>query len=376
MSQRRPLNIGIVCGEHSGDRLGSAFIKEIKKHSEVNLYGVGGPKLIESGLRPEFNFSEINIMGLVEPLFNYRRLSSLRNSLIKLFINQKIDYFIGIDSPDFNMGIHKALKKKHDNKNIQIVSPSVWAWRQNRIKNINAYIDTTLCLFNFEDKFYKDCGHKSLHLGHPFADLYKTDRDVTLQHLNLNRRKKYISICPGSRKSEIKEMLPTYIKFIKSHSKENKEYEYLVPAVDSQTCQNLRDNFATHNLSMSEIHIEQNSMKEYLSVSELSLVTSGTATLESAVLGCPPIICYKTNFINYAIISRMLRIKNFGLPNLLLGKKYFPELLQNQFTKENILEAVKNTTTIKKEYKDIPDLLRELLRGIGNEQAAKEIISL
>ena len=102
------------------------------------MYGVGGPKLIELGLRPEFNFSEINIMGLVEPLFNYRRLSSLRNSLIKLFTNQKIDYFIGIDSPDFNMGIHKALKKKHDNKNIQIVSPSVWAWRQNRIKNINA----------------------------------------------------------------------------------------------------------------------------------------------------------------------------------------------------------------------------------------------
>ena len=111
MSQRRPLNIGIVCGEHSGDRLGSAFIQEIKKHSEVNLYGVGGPKLIELGLRPEFNFSEINIMGLVEPLFNYRRLSSLRNSLIKLFINKKIDYFIGIDYLISIWGFIKHLRK-------------------------------------------------------------------------------------------------------------------------------------------------------------------------------------------------------------------------------------------------------------------------
>ena len=194
MSQRRPLNIGIVCGEHSGDRLGSAFIKEIKKHSEVNLYGVGGPNLIELGLRPEFNFSEINIMGLVEPLLNYRRLSSLRNSLIKLFINQKIDYFIGIDSPDFNMGIHKALKQKHDNKNIQIVSPSVWGWRQNRIKSIQINIDSTLCLFNFEDKFYKEVGHKSIHLGHPFAELNKFSKDMVLNKYSLEDTKKYISV--------------------------------------------------------------------------------------------------------------------------------------------------------------------------------------
>ena len=117
MSQERSLNIGVVCGEHSGDRLGTDLIKEIKKHVDINLYGVGGPRLEELGVRSEFDFSEINIMGLVEPLANFRRLNNLRNSLIKLFINNKIDYFIGIDSPDFNMGIHKALKKNHDNKN-------------------------------------------------------------------------------------------------------------------------------------------------------------------------------------------------------------------------------------------------------------------
>ena len=146
MPTNKYLNIGIVCGEHSGDRLGAGIIKEIKKDSEINLYGIGGPKLEELGFKSEFDFSEINMMGLIQPLMNYRKLTSLRSALIKLFLDKEIDIFIGIDSPDFNMGIHKALKRNHDNKNIQVVSPSVWGWRQNRVKSINAYIDLTLCL--------------------------------------------------------------------------------------------------------------------------------------------------------------------------------------------------------------------------------------
>ena len=169
MSQKKLLNIGIVCGEHSGDRLGADLITEIKQTFQVNLYGVGGPKLEALGIKSEFNFSELNIMGLIDPLINYRKLTKLRKNLINLFIDKNIDFFIGIDSPDFNMGLHKALKKNHTNKNIQVVSPSVWAWRQNRIKSIQDNIDLTLCLFNFEDNYYKKVGHKSLHVGHPFS---------------------------------------------------------------------------------------------------------------------------------------------------------------------------------------------------------------
>ena len=155
---------------------GAGIIKEIKKDSEINLYGIGGPRLEELGFKSEFDFSEINIMGLIQPLMNYRKLTSLRGSLIKLFLEKEIDIFIGIDSPDFNMGIHKALKSNHDNKNIQVVSPSVWGWRQNRVKSINAYIDLTLCLFSFEDNFYKKIGHNSLQLGHPFSTLLARTR--------------------------------------------------------------------------------------------------------------------------------------------------------------------------------------------------------
>ena len=184
MPTKSALNIGVVCGEHSGDRLGAGLIKEIKKNSDINLYGIGGPKLEELGFKSEFDFSEINIMGLVQPLINYRKLSKLRRSLIKLFIEKEIDLFIGIDSPDFNIGIHKALKNNHDNRNIQVVSPSVWGWRQNRVKPINKYIDLIktetdldnkkIKPFTMEFKYYLDILTK---FSEWINDKMKTNKD-------------------------------------------------------------------------------------------------------------------------------------------------------------------------------------------------------
>ena len=192
MSNKDILNIGIVCGEHSGDRLGAGLIQELKKYHDINLYGVGGPKLEKLGLKSSFHFSEINVMGLLDPLIKIFKLLGLRKNLINLFIDKKIDLFIGIDSPDFNMGIHKALKKKSNNKNIQIVSPSVWGWRQGRIKSIQAYIDLTLCLFNFEHNFYKKVGHNSFHLGHPFFELNKVNKEEIIKKYSLDDSKRFL----------------------------------------------------------------------------------------------------------------------------------------------------------------------------------------
>ena len=373
MSQKESLNIGIVCGEHSGDRLGADLINEIKKNSSVNLYGVGGPKLEALGIKSEFNFSELNIMGLVDPFINFRKLSRLRKNLIRLFINKNIDIFIGIDSPDFNMGIHKILKKNHTSKNIQVVSPSVWGWRQNRIKSIQAYIDLTLCLFNFEDNYYKKVGHKSLHLGHPFSKLYKNDSKEIFIKYNLDESKNYISILPGSRESEIDNLLPIYIDFIKEYSKRNKNYLFLVPAADKKILSVINKHLLNEDLP---ILIKENSMRDFLSISDLSVATSGTATLESAVLECPPIICYKTNFLNYSIISRMLKIKNVGLPNLLFGERIYKELIQNDCNVDNIIQAVEETKNSIPETIKNSELLRNMLKGKGNSEAVKTITVL
>ena len=374
MSQKKELlNIGIVCGEHSGDRLGADLINEIKHTFQVNLYGVGGPKLEALGVKPEFNFSELNIMGLIDPLINYRKLTKLRKNLINLFIDKNIDLFIGIDSPDFNMGIHKALKKNHTNKNIQVVSPSVWAWRQNRIKSIQDNIDLTLCLFNFEDNYYKKVGHKSLHLGHPFSKLQKSDVGQVYSQYKLDESKEYISILPGSRKSEINNLLPTYIDFIKEYSKRNQNYFFLIPAADKKSFKLIDKHLTDYDLP---VLIKENAIRDFLSISNLSITTSGTATLESAILECPPIICYKTNFFNYLIISRMLKMKDVGLPNLLLGDRKYSELIQSDCNVANIIQAAEEIQENTPENSKYAELLRNTLIGKGNSEAAKVITTL
>ena len=135
-SQKPIIKVGIVAGEYSGDRLGAKIISALKKTHNVELYGVGGPKIIKEGLTSIFNFEKLHLMGLIEPLINYIELKKLRKELINVFIQNKIDYFIGIDSPDFNIGIQKALKNIGKPRNIQVVSPSVWGWREGRIKQI------------------------------------------------------------------------------------------------------------------------------------------------------------------------------------------------------------------------------------------------
>ena len=373
MTQNKSLNIGIVCGEHSGDTLGAGIIQEIKKYSNVNLFGVGGPKLEELGVKSKFDFSELQIMGLIDPLLNLRKLRRLRNDLIKFFIDKEIDLFIGIDSPDFNMGIHKALKRKYNNKNIQVVSPSVWVWRQNRIKSIQAFIDLTVCLFDFEDIYYKKVNHNSIHLGHPFSNVKKVEKQEVFNKYNLDHNNKFISILPGSRESEIKYMLPLYLDFTTNHSNNNHEYVYLIPAVDNNLIESINNLIPNSDLP---ILIKENAIQDFLSISEFSITTSGTATLESAVLGCPPIICYKTNFINFSIISRMMKIKNIGLPNILLKKDYYPELVQGNCTLSNIKQAVKDIPKLVEESSENAELLKSILRGEGFSNTAQKIISL
>lgn len=368
MQTKKTLRVGIVVGEHSGDLLGSELIKSLKNENDIELYGIGGPKLSELGLKSEFDFKKINVMGLIEPIKNFRELNKLRKNLINLFLDKKIDYFIGVDSPDFNITIHKHLKKNGLTKNIQLVSPSVWVWRQGRLKHIRDFIDLTICLFNFEHEFYQKENLQSIHLGHPFAHLKNANMEVILNKYNLAVNKHYVSILPGSRKSEINNLLPTYIEFIKEHSKKYSGYEYLIPAADSSSVQDIKSMIP----SFLPIHVHKNCSNDFLSVSDYSIVTSGTATLEAAVLSCNPIICYKTGFINYAIISRMLKIDNVGLPNLLLGSRVFPELIQSNCNAQNLMkESEKMQEGF---YKDNYALrLKDLLLGEGFQETAKKI---
>ena len=368
--QKPIIKVGVVAGEYSGDRLGAKIISALKQSHHIELYGVGGPKLIQEGLNSIFDFSKLHVMGLIEPLIKFRQLKHLQKKLINLFIKNDIDYFVGIDSPDFNIAIHKTLKLKEVSKNIQVVSPSVWGWRENRIKNIKRYIDLTMCLFNFEHDYYRNKNLPSIHIGHPFNELFKEDRNFVFKKYDLDPLKKYISILPGSRVSEITNLLPIYIEFIKLHLNKNQDYVYLIPASDQRIFETI-DNIVPKSLP---VKISIDSAKDFLSISSHSVVTSGTATLESAILGACPIICYRTNPINYFIISRMLKIDDVGLPNLLLGSRKFPELIQTECTPQHILKALESVDD--NHLSSLSKNLRSLLVGSEETEYINAILKL
>ena len=213
---KEKLKVGIIAAEHSGDRLGAKLIQSLQEIYEIDLYGLGGPEVNINNISslPEVDYQDLHVMGLIDPLLNLPKLLSIRRKLLKLFVKSEIDIFIGVDSPDFNMFFHKKLKSKQV-KTIQLVSPSVWGWRENRIKAIRAYVDLTMCLFKFECDFYEQKNMQSFFLGHPFSQLEPKEREKIISSFGLDASKDFVSILPGSRGSEISQLMPVYIEAAK-----------------------------------------------------------------------------------------------------------------------------------------------------------------
>ena len=375
MSSKK-LKIGIIAAEHSGDRLGANLIKALKNldEVEVEVFGLGGPEVSSLGISTPngMKYQDLQVMGLVDPLLKLPKLLSIRKKLTALFLNQKIDIFIGVDSPDFNMYFHKKLNGLGI-KTIQVVSPSVWGWRENRIKAISSYIDLTMCLFQFEHDYYLNKEMNSFFLGHPFSQLKSSvSRDV-LEKYKLNSSQEFICILPGSRKSEILHMMPIFIQAAERIFTSNPNTFFLIPAASDELKALIQNTLDQTSINY---QLTSSTAKDYLSISKIAIVTSGTASLEAAVLGSLPIICYKTNPFNYAVLSRMIKTPFIGLPNLLLQKPLFPELVQHELTPEAIVHHYQNLSLDPLQYQSQLEQMNATMHGEGFEKAARLLLSL
>jgi len=372
----KKLKIGIIAAEHSGDRLGANLIKALKNldEVEVEVFGLGGPEVSSLGISTPngMKYQDLQVMGLVDPLLKLPKLLSIRKKLTALFLNQKIDIFIGVDSPDFNMYFHKKLNGLGI-KTIQVVSPSVWGWRENRIKAISSYIDLTMCLFQFEHDYYLNKEMNSFFLGHPFSQLKSSvSRDV-LEKYKLNSSQEFICILPGSRKSEILHMMPIFIQAAERIFTSNPNTFFLIPAASDELKALIQNTLDQTSINY---QLTSSTAKDYLSISKIAIVTSGTASLEAAVLGSLPIICYKTNPFNYAVLSRMIKTPFIGLPNLLLQKPLFPELVQHELTPEAIVHHYQNLSLDPLQYQSQLEQMNATMHGEGFEEAARLLLSL
>ncbi|HKO87379.1 MAG TPA: lipid-A-disaccharide synthase [Burkholderiales bacterium] len=344
MHRTQAPRIALVAGEASGDLLGSRLIDALRKlYPNAEFFGIGGPKMQSAGLDSWFDQERLAVRGLLEVLRHLPALFSIRAELLKRIVDARPHLFIGIDAPDFNLGLEKRLKRRGI-RTAHVVSPTVWAWRRGRIKTIRAAVSHMLVLLPFEEAIYKEEGIPVTFIGHPLADEIpdNIDREAMIEHLRLPADAPIVTILPGSRQSEVEQMAGPLIEAAKLIHMRSPQTRFLVPLITRET----RDLFETilYTLGAQDLPLQMlfGHAHDALSASHVALATSGTVTLEAALLRCPMVIAYRVTPASYAIAKRVIRVEHIGLPNILSGRWVVPEFIQDEMTPENLAQACLN----------------------------------
>ncbi len=341
-TSKKPLRFALIAGEASGDQLGAGLIAEIKsRYPDAQFVGIGGDLMRQAGIKAWHDSHELSVMGLAEVLKHLPRLLRLRHSIFERILNWQPDVFIGIDAPDFNLGLEKKLKRKGI-KTVHYVSPSIWAWRESRAKKIADSADRVLCLFPMEPAIYARYHVKADFVGHPIADRFEIhpDKNVARQSLNLPLDKKILAILPGSRLSEIQRLLPIFLDAIVLLQKNNSELCFVIPAANK----NCRDgiNAILKNKNIANLQIVDGQSHEVMIAADVILLASGTAALEALLAKRPMVVAYRISALTYFIVKvfGLMKINYYSLPNVLANQAVVPELMQDNCTASNIVGAL------------------------------------
>jgi lipid-A-disaccharide synthase len=342
--------IAIVAGESSGDLLGSHLIRSLKSaRSDLRFIGVAGPKMAKEGALSYFSMEELSVRGYFEAFRKLFHLLTLRKNLLNQILDAKPDLFIGIDAPDFNFWIERQLKKKGIPV-IHYVSPSIWAWRMNRLKKIKKSIDHMLTIFPFEKNIYTKAHIEATFVGHPLAEMIPLhpSKKKAQDKLKIIKSTKVIALLPGSRKGEVKWHAQLLIDSAIELSKKIRDVKFLVPLPTRETYMIFSKALFKNTHAELDIQLLIGHASDAINASDLVIVASGTATLETALYKKPMIVIYKMSSISWEILKRMKYLPYVSLPNILLNKFFVPELLQKDATPENItikaLEILKDAS--------------------------------
>lgn len=319
----------IVAGEASGDMHGAALVQEMLKiNPSLNFYGIGGSRLQEAGVRLLANASEMAVVGLTEVFAKIAFILKTMNFMKKKLDTERPNLVILIDYPDFNLPLACAAHKRGI-KVFYYISPQVWAWRKGRIRKIKKNVDKMAVILPFEVDVYGREGYVVDYVGHPLLDSVKTkfSNRPARTELGLQEDKNTIALLPGSRKSEVEQLLPEMLRAAEIITKKIPQTQFVLPLAET-----LEKSFITDLSSRSPVDLKVISGSTYdaISCADLAIVASGTATLETALLKIPMIIVYKISPFSYLVGKMVISVKNIGLVNILAGKTIVPELIQNQ----------------------------------------------
>ncbi|MEJ5211258.1 MAG: lipid-A-disaccharide synthase [Burkholderiales bacterium] len=372
------VRIGIVAGEASGDLLGSHLVAALRTRLPgATFEGIGGPKMIAAGVRSLFPMETLAVRGYVEAAKNLPAILRIRRRLRRHFLATRPDLFIGVDAPDFNLGLERALKAAGI-PTFQYVGPSVWAWRAGRLRKIRRAVSHMLLLFPFEPAIYEAAGIPATYVGHPLADLLPLtpDRAAAREALRLPPEGEIVALLPGSRQSELELMGDLFVETAQAILRLRPGVSFLVPLVTRETRERFEAALYRHQAQDLPLRILFGHAHAAMTAANAVLVASGTATLEAALLKRPMVITYRVPALTYRLMWPRRYLPYVGLPNVLAGRFLVPELLQEDATPENLAQAVCNLLAHPRFAAGLEsEFLRmhELLRRSNAEQVAATI---
>jgi lipid-A-disaccharide synthase len=378
----RPLSVGLVAGEHSGDTLGAALIGALRARvPELRCFGVAGPQMVAAGCEAWAGAEELAVMGLTEVLTHLPRLLRLRATLARRFIAARPDVFIGIDSPEFNLRLARRIRDAGI-RSVQYVSPQVWAWRQGRVRTIGRCCDLVLCLLPFETDFYARHGVRAEFVGHPLADeiALSVDRGAARRALGLDTQAPYIALLPGSRLGEVSRLAAPFAAAAAHIAAARPACRFVAPMASARA----RALFAAAIAQVPgvpAIRLLDGQAQQALAAADAALVASGTATLETLLTGRPMVVAYRVSATTAFLLRTvgLVKVPYFSQPNLLAGRALVPEFFQEAVQGAALgdallgeLEDPQHVAELLGEFTRIHQLLR---RG-GADRAAQAILDL
>ena len=337
------LRIGVVAGEPSGDVLAAGMIAELKKrYPDAIIEGIGGDHMKAAGFHSLFDMETLSVMGLVEVLSHLPSILKLKKQLLAHFEANPPDVFIGVDAPDFNLRVEKALKARGI-KTVHYVSPTVWAWREKRIHKIKAATNHVLGLFPFEQQVYDKYHVPYTFVGHTLADAVplEPDQSAARETLGLSSSGPVLAVLPGSRGGELKALLPVFTATMEKMKTLLPGIRFVIPAANQYRFDGIQAYLKEHCsawLIDSDYKLVKGQARDAMIASDVILLASGTATLEAMLCKRPMVTCYKLSPLTYKIMQRLYKAPFFSLPNLLANEALIPELLQDDVNPDTLCD--------------------------------------